>query len=123
MTFTCTLLSSDFLSSVQYESLGCYRDKRVRAIPSMENRDILLKDSYLQRSYAIEKCALAAIIRGYKTFAVQDSGVCVGGPKAHKTFDKYGKSQDCKNDGKGGLRANQVYYLMGSLEGIVKLIQ
>ena len=119
MSFTCTLLSSDFLYSVKYESLGCYKEKRERAIPSMENRDVLLKDSFSQRNHAIEKCALAAIIRGYKTFAVQNGGMCVGGPNAHKTFAKYGKSKDCKNDGKGGSWANQVYNLTGSLTGIV----
>ena len=89
----------------------------------MERSDILLNDSYSQRNDAIQKCALAAKIRGYKTFAIQDGGMCVGGPTAHETFDKYGESQDCKNDGKGGPWANQVYNLTGScVEGKVKLI-
>ncbi len=116
------LLSSDFLSSVKYESLGCYRDKRVRAIPSMEGRDVLLEDSYSQRNDAIQKCAVAAKVRGFKTFAIQDGGMCVGSWWAHKTFGKYGKSQDCKNDGKGGPWANQVYNLIGTMQGTVILI-
>ncbi|XP_078364951.1 uncharacterized protein LOC144649338 [Oculina patagonica] len=110
---------SDFLSSVEYESLGCYRDEGVKAIPSMEGRDILLKDCYSQRNDSIQKCAVAAKVRGYKTFAIQDGGMCVGGPKAHETFGKYGKSRDCENDGKGGPWANQVYNLTGTMEDIL----
>jgi len=111
----------DFLSSVKYESLGCYKDKDngVRAIPSMERRDVLLKDSYPQRNQAIQKCAVAALTRGYKMFAIQDGGMCVGSPNAHKVYGKYGKSQDCKNDGKGGAGANQVYNLTGTMEDIL----
>ncbi len=88
----------------------------------MEGRDALLKDSHLQRNDSIQKCALAAKVRGYQTFALQDGGMCVGSPRAHKTFGKYGKSQDCKNDGKGGPWANQVYNLIGTMEGTVILI-
>ena len=87
----------------------------------MERSDVFLKDSYSQRNDAIQKCALAAKLRGYKTFAIQDGGMCVSGPNSHQTFDKYGKSQDCKNDGKGGPWANQVYRLTGTMEGTVKL--
>ncbi|XP_078364962.1 uncharacterized protein LOC144649346 [Oculina patagonica] len=112
----------DVLSSVKYESLGCYRDEGVKAIPSMEGRDILLKDSYSQRNDAIQKCAVAAKVRGYKTFALQDGGMCVGSPRANKTFGKYGKSQDCKNDGKGGPWANQVYNLTGTMEDILSTV-
>ena len=112
-------LSSDFLSSVKYESLDCYRDKGVRAIPSMEGIDGLLKDDYSQRNHAIQKCAVAALTWGYKMFAIQDGGMCVGSPNAHKSYGKYGKSQDCKNDGKGGAGANQVYNLTGTMEGKV----
>ena len=115
-------LFSDFLSSVKYESLGCYKDKDVRAIPSMEGTDGLLKDDYLQRNHAIQKCAVAALTWGYKMFAIQDGGMCVGSPNAHKVYGKYGKSQDCKNDGKGGAGANQVYNLTGSMEGNVARI-
>ena len=52
-------------------------------------------------------------------FAIQDGGMCVGSPNAHKVYDKYGESQGCKNDGKGGAGANQVYNLTGTMEGTV----
>ena len=114
-----SLLFSDFYFSIKYESLGCFRDQSVRAIPSLERRDVLLKDSYAQRNDAILKCALAAKVRGYQTFALQDGGMCLTGPNATETFDKYGKSQGCKNDGKGGRWASQVYNLTGTMEGTV----
>lgn len=84
----------DFFNSVKYESLGCYKDERARAlaIASMEGNDILLKDSYSLRKDAIQKCAVAAKLRGYPTFALQDGGMCVGSSIAHKTYHKYGKS-------------------------------
>ena len=34
-------------------------------------------------------------------------------PLLIKTYNKYGESQDCKNGGKGGLLANQVYRFPG----------
>ena len=111
------LFSSEFLFSSKYESLGCYRDKSFRAIPSLERSDVLLEDSYSQRNDAIRKCALAARVRGYQTFALQDGGMCVGSLDANETFGKYGRSQDCRNDGKGGPWANQVYNLTGTMEG------
>ena len=88
----------------------------------MEGSDVLLKDSYSQRNDAIQKCAVAAMSRGYKTFALQDGGMCVGSSNAHKVYGKYGKSQDCKNDGKGGSWANEVYHLTGTMEGTVTRI-
>ena len=112
----------DFLSSFNYASLGCFKDKRGGAIPSMERTDALLKDNYSQRKHAIQKCAVAALTRGYRVFAIQDGGMCVSSPNAHKVYGKYGKSQDCKNDGKGGAGANQVYNLTGTMEGTDGLI-
>ena len=44
-------------------------------------------------------------------FAIQDGGQCLTSPTAHETYNKYGESQDCKSDGKGGPWANQVYRL------------
>jgi len=113
---TVHTLDSDFLSSVNYESLSCYKDRDTRAIPSMEGTEGLLKDDYSQRNRAIQKFAVAALTWGYQMFAIQDGGMCVGSPDAHKVYGKYGKSQDCKNDGKGGTMPNQVYNLTGTME-------
>ena len=42
-------------------------------------------------------------------FGIQDGGMCVTSASAHETYNKYGESQDCESDGKGGPWANQVY--------------
>lgn len=110
-------LFTDFLAGVTYESKGCYKDQEARAISSLEGKDVLLSDSYTEREDAIQKCAVAAIIRGYKTFGIQNGGMCVSGPDAHQTYSKYGESMDCKNDGEGGPWANQVYNLVGRVDG------
>ena len=88
----------------------------------MERSDVLLKDNYSQRNHAIQKCAVAALSRGYKMFGIRDGGNCVSSPNAHKVYDEYGESQNCKNDGKGGPRANQVYNVTGTMEGTVTRI-
>ena len=46
-------------------------------------------------------------------FAIQDGGWCAGDTTAAQTFDKYGVSNKCKADGKGGPYANQVYVIKG----------
>jgi len=50
---------------------------------------------------------------GFKVFALQDSGWCASSSTAEKTFNKYGMSLNCENDGEGGPNANQVYYIKG----------
>lgn len=44
-------------------------------------------------------------------FAIQDSGWCAASATAEKTFDKYGKSNACANNGEGGPWGNNVYLL------------
>ena len=69
--------------------------------------------SYPKRRDAIQKCARAARRRGYKVFAVQNGGWCASSATAQYTYNKYGLSKACKNDGKGGPWANQVYSIGG----------
>ena len=71
----------------------------------------MLYDGYKTRDQAIRKCALFAQLRGHEMFAIQDGGMCLTSPSASKRYNKYGESQDCKRDGKGGPRDNQVYRL------------
>ena len=95
--------------------MGCYKDKGDRAIPTIEGTDPVLDGSYRSRQNAIAKCAVAARKRGFQVFAVQHGGWCASSATAEKTFNKYGKSSDCKNDGEGGPWANNVYILQGWL--------
>ena len=78
----------------------------------MDGRGILVRDFYRRRAYAIFKCALEAMKRNYKFFAVQHQGWCATGPRAHVTYGKYGRSNRCRN-GKGGPWANDVYSITG----------
>lgn len=95
-----------------YTGVGCYRDTSDRAIPTLEDTDSVLDGSafsYQKRQNAIVKCAVAARKRGFPAFALQDGGWCAASSKALDTFNKYGNSSDCQNDGRGGHFANNVY--------------
>ena len=61
----------------------------------------------------MEKCAAAAMKAGYGMFAVQNGGWCAASAIAPQTFNKYGKSAACKDDGEGGPWGNQVYVING----------
>ena len=45
-------------------------------------------------------------------FAVQDGGWCASSQTAEDTYNKYGKSQECSQQGEGGIEANQVYKIL-----------
>ena len=66
--------------------------------------------AYTHRVNAIAKCAVAAMRRGYRMFAVQNGGQCFSSATAPLTFNKYGKSTACWSGGKGGPWANEVYF-------------
>ena len=99
--------------SSAYETVGCYKDTYSRAIKTLEGTDPILDGWYGSRENAIEKCAVAAMKKGYNMFAVQNGGHCRASATAAQTFDKYGKSTACKADGEGGPWANQVYVIKG----------
>lgn len=94
--------------------LGCFRDTGRRAISTLEGRSRLLKGHYRRRRYAIQKCAGAALRRGYRVFAIQHQGWCASARYAFRTYRKYGKSNRCRN-GKGGPWANDVYRISGEV--------
>ncbi|XP_068694508.1 uncharacterized protein [Montipora foliosa] len=90
-------------------SYGCFKDTGNRAIPPIEGPP--LDDNYQARKHAISKCAVATLRKGFQVFAVQDGGWCASSNTAENTFDKYGKSIACKDDGEGGALANNVYLI------------
>ena len=94
--------------------MGCYRDdSSIRAVPDLERTDPVLDGNYRVRQNAVEKCAIVARKRGFRMFAIQDHGQCLSSATAGETFDKYGKSDKCSEDGKGGPWANNVYAFRG----------
>ena len=50
-----------FTLSLDYETIGCYKDTANRAITIVEGKDPLLDGSYHSRKNAIAKCAVAAL--------------------------------------------------------------
>ena len=100
--------------SGSYVSLGCWNDSGSHALPVLEHSDPRLDDSYQNRSDPLLKCGQVARKRGYTVFAVQDGGMCFGGPLAEINYRKYGISRSC-HDGLGGVYANSVYRLIGKL--------
>ena len=95
--------------------MGCFKDTGSRAIQPLEGKDQILDQHYWHRENPIAKCAVAAMKRGHKMFSIQNGGWCAASKTAPQTFDKYGKSSACKNDGEGGPWANQVYLTKGAV--------
>ena len=100
-------------SFLGFKTVGCYKDIiSNRAIPTLEGTDPILDGSYDKRKDPIEKCAVAAMKKGFSMFVVQNGGWCASGANAQNTFALYGESTACKGDGEGGPMANQVYHFL-----------
>ena len=97
----------------RYETIGCFKDGLLPAIATLEGQDSILDGDYKTRQDAIDKCSQATKKRDFHVFAVQDGGMCSASATAHQTFYQYGGSNACGADGRGGLGANQVYYITG----------
>ncbi|XP_035666862.1 uncharacterized protein LOC118409712 [Branchiostoma floridae] len=113
-SLTATVAGSE--STDPYVTLGCWRDTADRAIPTLEGTDPRLDNRYYPaRQNPIEKCYLVAFDRGFRVFAVQDDGACMGSADAHNTYKKYGPSTACAADGEGGPWANEVYQITANV--------
>ena len=100
--------------------LAATRTLRIEQSLPLEGTDPVLDVPYQSRENPIGKCAAATMRKGYSMFAVQDGGWCAASATAPQTFDKYGKSTDCKPDGEGGPWANQVYVIKGNNQYFVR---
>ena len=102
--------------------LGCWDDTAY--IPkALQDVEPILAQLYPEhitiqfREKPIVLCFLTAKFMGRKIFAVQNGGQCfTEGPEDEDVPSKwrgdhkfYGSSDQCKNDGKGGVFANEVY--------------
>ena len=97
-------------SEIVIENLGCWKDTGGdRAIRPIEGEHSLLNDNYQSRTDAYKKCLKATLSFGYRVFALQDGGWCASAADAADTYQKFGTSDKCRNDGEGGRSANQVY--------------
>ena len=68
----------------------------------------------------IEKCQDRAAERGYNYFAVQSQDECFTAVDAGQTYNKYGTSTKCGNQGVGGDWAQNVYKIVPCTRGIVE---
>ena len=83
-----------------------------KAISTLEGKSSLLDGSYGTRKNAIQKCFKAAKSLGYNIFAIQDGGRCASSATAKSTYNKYGTSTTCNQDGEGAAGANEVYEII-----------
>lgn len=103
----------------KYEAVGCFKDtmKKPRPLPELIKNfrggvGVKSKIDWNNLNKTIEACAKEASKKGYLYFGLQFYGECWSGPKAHKTYERYGKSNSCTL-GVGKKRANMVYMLTG----------
>ena len=87
-----------------YTDLGCWKDDSDRAISKM------LGD-YSSEYDPILACAEAALDQGFKVFSLQYGGQCFSSADARTTHRKYGKSDGCSTNGRGGTWTNHVYMI------------
>lgn len=93
--------------SCKLEALGCFNDDYQRAMPEqiLNERDKTSKvfsghiiDWKNYEKYVLAfacRCANIAAAKGYTVIGLQFFGECWSGPKAHETYDRYGKSESC----------------------------
>ncbi|KAL9974750.1 hypothetical protein ACROYT_G011832 [Oculina patagonica] len=109
-----TFHMSGRITKCKSNGLGGSGVNHIYAIGEMKGKDPdVLDGNYTLRTDAINKCALAAMKRRYEVFAVHDGGLCLVDYTASPTFNKFGISEDCKSDGKGGSGASHVYVIGG----------
>ena len=86
------------------KNLGCYRDKGYSLMP--DKVDFRIDDN------AVEACALYAKGKGWKTFGVQNDGVCTTGsmkPGSEPDYKKLGSCSDCPEGGRGSKGIINIY--------------
>ena len=71
----------------------------MRSIPTLEGNHPLLMDSdYKARTDPLQKCAEAALDKGYRVFGLQNGGQCFAGQNGENRYNIYGSSPLCKGN-------------------------
>ncbi|XP_032219271.2 uncharacterized protein LOC5518731 isoform X2 [Nematostella vectensis] len=98
------------VNGTRFESMGCWRDAWARALTSLEGEHPLLMDpNYKTRTYAMFKCARAALDKHVTIFGLENGGQCFGTNEGSTKLATYGPSSDCRVNGKGGPWSLQAY--------------
>ena len=87
-------------SDTYFNDIGCWKDTEDRAIKGLQP-DVV----------GIYPCYERANALGYTVFAVQYGGECYTTSTAAETYNKYGHSTGCAQDGTGGNWAQEVYQI------------
>ena len=94
-----------YLVDLPYTSLGCWKDKRNRAI-----KGSFVRIGTRWGKDAVKACYERAKKVGSKIFAVQSGNECFADWKtAGGDYKKHGKASNCKENGTGGHWANSVF--------------
>ena len=80
-----------------YISLGCWKDKPIRAIDGFEG------------VLGVYGCFKRTAAKGFNVFGVQFGGECYTTPMAESTYNIYGLSTECSDAGTGGRWCLEVY--------------
>ena len=93
--------------SVEYNSLGCFKDGTPRALPLLL-KNFRVNIDWTDMTKTVRACAEIAKERGHLVFGIQYYGECWSGPDTEDTYNKYGPSGNCWN-GVGKEGTNYVY--------------
>ena len=94
-------------SAKKVEYLGCWTDANDRAI---EGGVRFISDSPMEDCYKLAKKF------GWRVFAVENYKNCQTASDADETYKKYGKSDKCKDNGRGGVWSYNAYRIIGNFE-------
>ena len=100
--FSTVLVLTSSIQDCSVESLGCWTDSPTRAIEG---------GIRIRSENPIEDCKKHAMKLGFSVFAVQYNVECFTAANAGETYKKYGVSNGCNAEGRGGGWAQNVYQI------------
>ena len=113
----CAILYTDKTELPPYEPVGCFIDKRTRALPdSVFKYPDMVNDSDLANSLAaiVHACATEVYKNGFWYFGVEHKYECWSGANGSFTYDRHGPSSNClSNYGVGDKWTIFVYRFVG----------
>jgi len=94
----CSILYTDKTTLPPYEPVGCFKDKRLRALPhSVFKYPDMVNDSDLANSLAaiVHACATEVYKNGFWYFGVENKYECRSWANGSFTYDRHGPSNNC----------------------------
>ncbi|XP_032230403.1 uromodulin isoform X1 [Nematostella vectensis] len=122
LTVFALLLGPASITGLQKpEFVGCYKANGDRPMPqflaSYRTKEYLKEWNQDEFDAVVRNCAAETEKHGFLYFGVQFWGECWSGPRAHLTYDDYGKTEkdsECKKYHVGGDFEIAVYRLLGA---------